>query len=109
MGVKPGDAESVCNVLAGSRTGAEGRTREGRQDGGGTRRKGGTSETDFRRFRRLVVFSSWAGRFGRGRGGGTSQNMVQDTGAGGGDVSDTIAPGTIGIHASVSATFELKR
>jgi uncharacterized protein YggE len=54
-------------------------------------------------------FSSWSGRFGRGGGGGTSQNVVQDTGAGGGDVSDTIALGTIGIRASVSATFELKR
>jgi uncharacterized protein YggE len=53
-------------------------------------------------------FSSWSGRFGRG-GGGMSQNVVQDAGAGGGDALETIALGTIGIRANVSATFELKR
>ncbi len=51
-------------------------------------------------------YSSWS-RWGRGRGHGISQNVVQNIQGDGGDVSDTLALGKIAVRAWVTVTFEL--
>ncbi len=53
-------------------------------------------------------YSSWSG-WGYSRSEGMTQNAVQDAGGRAGEDSDTVALGKIGIRASVTVSFELKR
>ncbi len=52
-------------------------------------------------------YSSWSG-WGSGRQGGMSQNAVQNIPGGGGESSETLALGKIGIRANVQVTFALR-
>jgi uncharacterized protein YggE len=50
----------------------------------------------------------YGGWWGQMRGGGMSQNVMQNVGGGGDDGSDTLALGKISIRASVTVVFALK-
>ena len=52
-------------------------------------------------------YSSWSG-WGYGRSGGMTQNVAQNIPGGGGEPSDTVALGKIGIRANVQVVFALK-